>query len=174
MKFSLINKNNVIVAVIEANSYIEAKGNKNYDPSMILMPSEDHHKKGLDLNAYKPLSIKEQLDKGLITLAEDQVYDTASESIVSIAKDQEYKNGKIVNLTTLEQYQKGLLTEEEFNEKVNADRQIAYVDNTDTQVIELMRSYLNNNKDKLTKEEKALLTEINKKVKEIKKENPKA
>ena len=173
MRFSLIDTNNVIITIIDANSYMEAKGHKDYNSAMILIPSEEHHVKGLDLNTYKPLTTKEKINKGLLKLEPNQVFDSKSDCVITLGEDQEYKNGEVVTLTYLEQYKKGLITEEELVSKVNAERQIAYEENTDTAVIELMRSYLNNNKDKLTKEEKSMLDEINKKVNLIKKENPK-
>ena len=173
MRFALINKNNIITTIIEANSYDEAKRNENYNPDFILVPAEEHHVKGLDLNTYKPLTVKEKIDKGLIKLESNQVYDTKNGYIITLMPDQEYRNGEVVTLTVLEQYKKGTITEEEYLEKTNFNRQTAYEEQTDTAVIELMRSYLNNNKDKLTKEEKAMLDDINNKVKTIKEENPK-
>lgn len=173
MRFSLINANNIIVTIIEANSYEEAKRNESYNPAFILVPSEEYHVKGLDLNTYRPLSIKEKLSKGLIKLEDNQVYDKKNNYIISLGRDQEYKNGEVVTLTILEQYKKGVITEEEYLEKTNSNRQVAYKEQTDDAVIKLMRSYLNNNKDKLTKEEKAMLELINSKIKTIKEENPK-
>lgn len=173
MRFSLINTNNVIITIIEANSYTEAKGHKDYSPEFILIPAEEHHVKGLDLNTYKPLTTKEKINKGLLKLEPNQVFDAKNDCIITLGDNQEYKNGEVITLSYLEQYNKGLITEEELVSKVNTDRQMAYEENTDTAVIKLMRSYLNNNKDKLTKEEKAMLDEINKEVNVIKKENPK-
>lgn len=173
MRFSLINSNNIIITIIDANSYTEAKEHKDYSPEFILIPAEEHHVKGLDLNTYKPLTTKEKINKGLVKLEPNQIFDAKNDCIITLGDNQEYKNGEVVTLSYLEQYKKGLITEEELVSKVNTDRQMAYEENTDTAVIELMRSYLNNNKDKLTKEEKAMLDEINKKVNVIKKENPK-
>lgn len=173
MKFSLINNENVIVAIIEADTYALAKQHKDYNENWILIQSEEHHVKGLDLNTYKPLTNKEKIKKGLITLAENQVYDEKSDVIFTLSEDQEYRDGEVVVLSKLEQYKKGIISEEEFTAVVNGERELAYKEQTDSQILDLMRSFLNNNKDKLTKEQKAILDDVNKKVKAIKAENSK-
>jgi hypothetical protein len=172
MKFSIINKNNIITEIAEGNSIAEIKNKKDYS-NCIIIPSESYHIVGFDLNTYKPVSNKEKIEKGEIALASNQIYDAENDYIMTLASDQEYRDGQIVKLNFLEQYQKGVLTEEEYLEKTDTNRQLAYQDTTDRQVIKLMRSYLNSNKSKLNAEQKALLNEINNAVAEIKENNPK-
>lgn len=173
MKFSLIDNNNVIIEIIEADYYERAKKHKSYNEKYILIPSEKEHVKGLDLNKYIPMTTREKIVKGLIKLNPNQVFDDKNDCIITLMPNQQYKNGAVITLTPLEQYQKGIITEEEYLSQVGNSREQAYKENTDVKVIELIRSYLNNNKDKLTKEEQVILKEINNKVEVIKKENPK-
>ena len=171
--FSVINSNNVIVAIYKDTTYEKVRHHSNVKPNWIVIPKEEYHVKGLNLNTYKPVSNKEKIANGEITLASNQVYDAENDYIITLMPDQEYRNGEIVTLNYLEQYQKGVLTEEEYLAKTDASRQLAYQDTTDKQVIELMRSYLNSNIKKLTDEEKAMLEKINSEVAGIKEANPK-
>ena len=56
---------------------------------------------------------------------------------------------------------------------MNAEREKEYNDKTDKQVIELMRNFLNKNKDSLSDEDKAILDAINTEIDTIKQEYPK-
>lgn len=67
----------------------------------------------------------------------------------------------------------GLITKEEYNNIQNEKREAEYESKTDKQVIELMRNFLNANKESLTEESKQTLDELNNKIANIKLEYPK-
>lgn len=66
----------------------------------------------------------------------------------------------------------GLITKEQYNILINKKRQARYESKTDKQVIELMRNFLNNNKAKLSDEDKSILDAINNEIDTIKQEYP--
>ena len=72
-----------------------------------------------------------------------------------------------------ELFNEGLITADEYNKRINKERESLYESKTDKQVIELTRSFLNRNINNLTEEEKAVLNEINNTVASIKQEYPK-
>ena len=69
--------------------------------------------------------------------------------------------------------EENLISQDEYNERVNSKRESLYESKTDKQVLELARSFLNRNINNLTEEEKAVLNEINNTVASIKQEYPK-
>lgn len=69
--------------------------------------------------------------------------------------------------------EENLISQDEYNERVDSKRETLYETKTDKQVIELIRSFLNRNINNLTEEEKSVLNEINNTVDSIKQEYPK-
>ncbi|WP_297295770.1 hypothetical protein [uncultured Brachyspira sp.] len=69
--------------------------------------------------------------------------------------------------------EENLISQDEYNKRINKERETLYESKTDKQVIELTRSFLNRNINNLTEEEKAVLNEINNTVTSIKQEYPK-
>ena len=69
--------------------------------------------------------------------------------------------------------EENLISQDEYNERVDSKRESLYESKTDKQVLELARSFLNRNINNLTEEEKAVLNEINNTVDSIKQEYPK-
>ena len=111
--------------------------------------------KGLNLNRVvndKILSNKEAIDKGLIILKENEVL--INDNILLLDKTQKVVNNEIVEKTDLEKLNEGLITEEQYNNIQNENRQKEYNSKTDKQVIELTRNFLNNNKAELSEEDK--------------------
>lgn len=70
MKYSLIDGKNVIVSIDENIEKLE----KLKDDTMSIIPSEPHHKKGLNLNTYTVMTNKEKIEKGIIKLEDNQVF----------------------------------------------------------------------------------------------------
>lgn len=174
MKFSIINLNNVIISIVEADSISEIRKNKSEYNSYIIIPTEEHHLEGLDLNNYKPMSNKEKIEKGIIKLADNQIFDEENDYIGTAQPTEKIVNGQIVKKTYSEQFEDGIITEEEFLDKVNDDRQREYEEKVDPIVIEFMRSFLNNmDYNSLTDEQKELLCKMNAEVFKIKINNPK-
>lgn len=67
----------------------------------------------------------------------------------------------------------GLITIEEYNNIQNQKRETLYESKTDKQVIELVRNFLNKNKDSLSNDDKTILDSINTEIETIKQEYPK-
>ena len=59
MKYSLIDNKDVIVSIDENIEKLE----KLKDDTMSIIPSEPHHKKGLNLNTYTVMTNKEKIEK---------------------------------------------------------------------------------------------------------------
>lgn len=174
MKFSLISSQNIIKNIIEADSIEIAMKHKDYNKdNTIIIPTEWFHKVGLDFNNFKIPTNKERIKKKEIILKDNEVYDEATDAIIMLMPDQKYENGTVISKTLLEQYNEGIITKEQYEERVNIQRQNEYQAQTDSELLGLMRDYLNRNKNKLNEEEKAILEEINIKVDKIKAENPK-
>lgn len=72
-----------------------------------------------------------------------------------------------------ELFNEGLISQDEYNKRIDEERETLYESKTDKQVLELTRSFLNRNMDNLLEEEKAVLNEINNTVANIKQEYPK-
>ena len=69
--------------------------------------------------------------------------------------------------------EENLISQDEYNKRINKERETLYESKTDKQVLELTRSFLNRNINNLTEEEKSVLNEINNTVASIKQEYPK-
>ncbi|KLI34762.1 Hvp 28 VSH-1 tail protein, partial [Brachyspira hyodysenteriae] len=82
-------------------------------------------------------------------------------------------NNEIVEKTNEEKLNEGLITSEEYNNIQNEKREKEYESKTDKQVIELMRNFLNKNKDSLSNDDKTILDSINTEIETIKQEYPK-
>ena len=174
MKFSIISSQNIIKNIIEADSIEIAMKHKDYNKeTTVIIPTEWFHKVGLDFNNFKLPTNKERIKKKEIVLKDNEVYDEATDAIIMLMPDQKYENGTVVSKTLLEQYNEKIITKEQYEEAINIRRQNEYQAQTDSELLGLMRDYLNRNKSKLNEEEKAVLEEINTKINEIKAENPK-
>ena len=174
MKYILIDENNIIVEMYETNDIEKIKKQAVYKPSYRIEVQKDYHFKGLNLNRVvndAVLSNKEAIEKGLIVLKENEVL--INDNIVTLEKTQKIINNEIVEKTAEEKLSDGLITKEEYNKIMNAEREKEYNDKTDKQVIELMRDFLNKNKDSLSDEDKLILDTINTEIDAIKQEYPK-
>ncbi|MCZ9939275.1 phage tail protein [Brachyspira hyodysenteriae] len=135
---------------------------------------KDYMFKGLNLNRVVNdiiLSNKESIEKGLIKLKDNEVL--INDNIVTIDKTQKVVNNEIVEKTNEEKLNEGLITSEEYNNIQNEKREKEYESKTDKQVIELMRNFLNKNKDSLSNDDKTILDSINTEIETIKQEYPK-
>ena len=174
MKYILIDENNVVVEMYETNDIEKIKKQKIYKPNYKIEQQKNYHFKGLNLNRVvndAVLSNKEAIEKGLITLKENEVL--INDVIQTIEKTEKVVNNEIVDKTDLEKLNEKLITQEEYNTIMNAEREKEYNDKTDKQVIELMRNFLNKNKESLSDEDKAILDSINTEIDTIKQEYPK-
>ncbi|WP_252195341.1 phage tail protein [Brachyspira hyodysenteriae] len=130
--------------------------------------------KGLNLNRVVNdivLSNKEAIEKELIELKDNEVL--INDVIQTIDKTQKVVNNEIVEKTNEEKLNEGLITSEEYNNIQNEKREKEYESKTDKQVIELMRNFLNKNKDSLSNDDKTILDSINTEIETIKQEYPK-
>ncbi|MDA0065028.1 phage tail protein [Brachyspira hyodysenteriae] len=135
---------------------------------------KDYMFKGLNLNRVVNdiiLSNKESIEKGLIKLKDNEVL--INDNIVTIDKTQKVVNNEIVEKTNEEKLNEGLITSEEYNNIQNEKREKEYESKTDKQIIELMRNFLNKNKDSLSNDDKTILDSINTEIETIKQEYPK-
>ena len=93
MKYSLINDNNIIVGIYDSIDKI--KSLKTYNETMSIIPAEEHHKKGLDINSYVVITNKEKIEKGIIKLEKNQVERISYELGIFYMTDQERNAGPI-------------------------------------------------------------------------------
>ena len=172
MKYSLIDGKNVIVSIDENIEKLE----KLKDDTMSIIPSEPHHKKGLNLNTYTVMTNKEKIKKGIIKLEDNQVFFESEDYIATLLPSQKYENGKILEKTMQEKLQEGLIEQAEYDNYIIESRQNEYSQNLDGKGAELLESVLNNLNEKglLTEEERIELENLNLKRKEIKEAHPKA
>ena len=173
-EYVLIDENNVIAEMIKIDDKEKIKKLSIYKESYRIEEKKDYYYKGLNLNRVvdnKILSNKEAIEKGLIVLKENEVL--INDVIQTIEKTQKIVNNEIVEKTAEEKLSDGLITKEEYNKIMNAEREKEYNDKTDKQVIELMRNFLNKNKDSLSDEDKLILDAINTAIDTIKQEYPK-
>lgn len=173
MQLSIINDKNQIINIIEAETVEEAREHADYNENNILVETQWFHKIGLDLNNLVLPNTKERIEKNEIVLEDNQIFDGKTDSIITIGVDQKIEDGIIKTKTEQERYIDGSLSKEEYETLINDKRAIEYEENTDKLVIELMRNYLDRNKENLSEEEKAMLDSINNQVAEIKANNPK-
>lgn len=174
MKYILIDENNTIVEMYETDDIEKIKKQSVYKSNYKIEVQKNYHFKGLNLNRVVNdivLSNKEAIKKDLIKLKENEVL--INDNIVTLEKTQKIVNNEIVEKTAEEKLNEGLITKEEYNTIMNAEREKEYNDKTDKQVIELMRNFLNKNKDSLSDEDKAILDSINTEIDTIKQEYPK-
>lgn len=174
MKYSLIDNKDVIVSIDE--NIEKLKKLKIYNDSMSIIPSEPHHKKGLNLNTYTVMTNKEKIEKGIIKLEDNQVFFENEDYIATLLPSQKYENGKILEKTMQEKLQEGLIEQEEYDNYIIENREREYSQNLDGKRAELLESVLNNLNEKglLTEEERIELENLNLKRKEIKEAHPKA
>lgn len=173
-EYVLIDENNVIAEMIKIDDKEKIKKLSIYKESYRIEEKKDYYYKGLNLNRVvndAVLSNKEAIEKGLIVLKENEVL--INDVIQTIEKTQKIINNEIAEKTAEEKLSDGLITKEEYNTIINAEREKEYNDKTDKQVIELMRNFLNKNKDSLSDEDKAILNAINTEIDTIKQEYPK-
>ena len=173
-EYVLIDENNVIAEMIKIDDKEKIKKLSIYKESYRIEEKKDYYYKGLNLNRVvndAVLSNKEAIDRGLIKLKENEVL--INDNIVTLEKTQKIINNEIAEKTAEEKLSDGLITKEEYNTIMNAEREKEYNDKTDKQVIELMRNFLNKNKDSLSDEDKAILDAINTEIDTIKQEYPK-
>lgn len=173
-EYVLIDENNVIAEMIKIDDKEKIKKLSIYKESYRIEEKKDYYYKGLNLNRVvndAVLSNKEAIEKGLIVLKENEVL--INDVIQTIEKTQKIINNEIVEKTAEEKLSDGLITKEEYNKIMNAEREKEYNDKTDKQIIELMRNFLNKNKDSLSDEDKLILDTINTEIDTIKQEYPK-
>ena len=173
-EYVLIDENNIIAEMIKIDDKEKIKKLSIYKEEYRIEEKKDYCYRGLNLNRVvdnKILSNKEAIEKGLIVLKENEVL--INDVIQTIEKTQKVVNNEIVEKTAEEKLSDGLITKEEYNKIMNAEREKEYNDKTDKQVIELMRNFLNKNKESLSDEDKAILDSINTEIDTIKQEYPK-
>lgn len=173
-EYVLIDENNIIAEMIKIDDKEKIKKLSIYKEEYRIEEKKDYCYRGLNLNRVvdnKILSNKEAIEKGLIVLKENEVL--INDVIQTIEKTQKVVNNEIVEKTAEEKLSDGLITKEEYNKIMNAEREKEYNDKTDKQVIELMRNFLNKNKDSLSDEDKLILDAINTEIDTIKQEYPK-
>lgn len=73
-----------------------------------------------------------------------------------------------IEKTQEEKLKEGLITVEEYNKYIIQMREEEYKNKTDSQVLELMRNFLNKNKESLSEEDKLMLETINSNIADIK------
>ncbi|MCZ9878086.1 phage tail protein [Brachyspira hyodysenteriae] len=173
-EYVLIDKNNVIVEMIKIDDKENIKKLSIYKETYRIEERKDYMFKGLNLNRVVNdiiLSNKEAIKKGLIKLKDNEVL--INDVIQTIDKTQKVVNNEIVEKTNEEKLNEGLITSEEYNNIQNEKREKEYESKTDKQVIELMRNFLNKNKDSLSNDDKTILDSINIEIEAIKQEYPK-
>ena len=170
-EYVLIDENNVIAEMIKIDDKEKIKKLSIYKESYRIEEKKDYYYKGLNLNRVvndAVLSNKEAIEKGLIVLKENEVL--INDVIQTIEKTQKIINNEIAEKTAEEKLNDGLITKEEYNKIMNAEREKEYSSKTDKQVIELMRNFLNKNKDSLSNEDKLVLDVVNTEIAVIKQE----
>lgn len=173
-EYVLIDENNIIVEMIKIDDKENIKKLSIYKETYRIEERKDYMFKGLNLNRVVNdiiLSNKESIEKGLIKLKDNEVL--INDNIVTIDKTQKVVNNEIVEKTNEEKLNEGLITSEEYNNIQNEKREKEYESKTDKQVIELMRNFLNKNKDSLSNDDKTILDSINIEIEAIKQEYPK-
>lgn len=173
-EYVLIDENNIIVEMIKIDDKENIKKLSIYKETYRIEERKDYMFKGLNLNRVVNdiiLSNKESIEKGLIKLKDNEVL--INDNIVTIDKTQKVVNNEIVEKTNEEKLNEGLITSEEYNNIQNEKRAKEYESKTDKQVIELMRNFLNKNKDSLSNDDKTILDSINTEIETIKQEYPK-
>ncbi|MCZ9886832.1 phage tail protein [Brachyspira hyodysenteriae] len=173
-EYVLIDENNIIVEMIKIDDKEKIKKLSIYKETYRIEERKDYMFKGLNLNRVVNdiiLSNKESIEKGLIKLKDNEVL--INDNIVTIDKTQKVVNNEIVEKTNEEKLNEGLITSKEYNNIQNEKREKEYESKTDKQVIELMRNFLNKNKDSLSNDDKTILDSINTEIETIKQEYPK-
>ncbi|KLI41979.1 Hvp 28 VSH-1 tail protein [Brachyspira hyodysenteriae] len=173
-EYVLIDENNIIVEMIKIDDKENIKKLSIYKETYRIEERKDYMFKGLNLNRVVNdiiLSNKEAIKKGLIKLKDNEVL--INDVIQTIDKTQKVVNNEIVEKTNEEKLNEGLITSEEYNNIQNEKREKEYESKTDKQVIELMRNFLNKNKDSLSNDDKTILDSINTEIETIKQEYPK-
>lgn len=173
-EYVLIDENNIIVEMIKIDDKENIKKLSIYKETYRIEERKDYMFKGLNLNRVVNdiiLSNKESIEKGLIKLKDNEVL--INDNIVTIDKTQKVVNNEIVEKTNEEKLNEGLITSKEYNNIQNEKREKEYESKIDKQVIELMRNFLNKNKDSLSNDDKTILDSINIEIEAIKQEYPK-
>lgn len=175
MEYVLIDENNVIAEMFSGFTIDEIKELEEYKSNYTIEEKKDYMFKGLNLNRVVDdvvLSNKQAIDKGLIKLKENEIL-LSNDVIAELDSEHKVENGFIVEKSSDEKLSDGLISQEEYNKIQNEKREKEYEGKTDKQVIELIRNFLNKNKDSLSDEDKSILDRINSEIDTIKQEYPK-
>ena len=175
MEYVLIDENNVIAEMFLGFTIDEIKELEEYKSNYTIEEKKDYMFKGLNLNRVVNdvvISNKEAIDRGLIKLKENEVL-LANDIIAELDSEHKVENCFIVEKSSDEKLSDGLISQEEYNKIQNEKREKEYESKTDKQVIELIRNFLNKNKDSLSDEDKSILDRINSEIDTIKQEYPK-
>lgn len=139
--YSLVN--NGVIEGIYDDTIENIKKLKEYNTEKIIIPTEEHHKIGLNIYTYIHKSNKEKIKNGEIILKQNQILDEKTDCIITIDEKQVYENGILRPKTSYELYESGLITKEEYNEYIIQQRQSQYTQNLDGVRAELLDDILN-------------------------------
>ncbi|MEI0605211.1 phage tail protein [Brachyspira alvinipulli] len=173
-EYVLIDENNVIVEMIKIDDKEKIKKLSIYKESYRIEEKKYYYYKGLNLNRVvndAVLSNREAIEKGLITLKENEVL--INDVIQTIEKTQKIVNNEIVEKTAEEKLSDGLITKEEYNNIQNEKRQILYKNETDNMMLDFMSTYFENHKKEMSESELEIWKTIETKKQAIKEEYPK-
>ena len=173
-KYVLIDENNIIVDMIKIDNKEKIKKLSIYKDTYTITEKKEYMFKGLNLNRVVNdvvISNKEAIEKGLITLKENEVL--IDDVIHVLDKTQKVVNNEIVEKTAEEKLNDGLITKEEYNNIQNENRQSSYKNETDNMMLDFMSTYFEARKNTLTEAELKIWDTIEAKKSEIKQEYPK-
>lgn len=95
-------------------------------------------------------------------------------SVIPIERNQKYENGEIKIKSLKELYNENIITKEEYENIIDANRIAGYQEKVDAKVIEFLRGFINSlDYNNLSEAQKILLSEINSEVFKVKLNNPK-
>ena len=117
------------------------------------------------------ININEALNRKLLELKDNEII--FNDRIIYLPSTHKIVHNEIIEKTLEEKLIDNVITSEEYNKIQNEKREREYESKTDKQVIELMRNFLNKNKDSLSDEDKSILDSINSEIDTIKQEYPK-
>lgn len=173
-EYVLIDENNIIAEMIKIEDKEKIKEKSIYKESYRIEEKKDYYYKGLNLNRVvndAVLSNKEAIEKGLITLKENEVL--INDNVVTLDQTQKIINDEIVEKTAEEKLSDGLITKEEYNNIQNEKRQILYKNETDNMMLDFMSTYFENHKKDMSESELEIWKTIEAKKQAIKEEYPK-
>ena len=173
-EYVLIDENNIIVDMIKIDDKEKIKEKSIYKSNYRIEDKKDYMFKGLNLNRVVNdvvISNKEAIEKGLITLKENEVL--IDDLIHVLGKTQKVVNNEIVEKTAEEKLNDGLITKEEYNNIQNENRQSSYKNETDNMMLDFMSSYFENHKKEMSESELEIWKTIETKKQAIKEKYPK-